>query len=187
MDGRLQIQQAGIHRRNKVANDLDYVLQQIRQKPGFGTFLRAESELYLLSAAQEGPIVVLNATNLRSDAILLTKTQVTIKREMLEWLWKAAVQPVLRKLGFYPKLVHPLPRMWWIGVGVIAFRHTHPTIRALQYSRSRQQYKQNYSMLIATMPTTPGASPLSGVSKEADKIKHSLQTFVRWISLKAKR
>ncbi|KAF8418367.1 CHAT domain-containing protein [Terfezia claveryi] len=226
MDGRLQIQQAGIHRRNKVANDLDYVLQQIRQKPGFGTFLRAESELYLLSAAQEGPIVVLNATNLRSDAILLTKTQVTsialpdltqartmkyfgksgatddneVKREMLEWLWKAAVQPVLRKLGFYPKLVHPLPRMWWIGVGVLAQAPIHAaakftkgtvkvkmttlqycipsytsTIRALQYSRSRQQYKQNYSMLIATMPTTPGASPLSGVSKEADKIKHSLQ------------
>jgi len=31
----------------------------------------------LLSAAQEGPIVVLNATELRSDAVLLTKEQVT--------------------------------------------------------------------------------------------------------------
>jgi len=154
---RLQIQQDAIRRRNRVAKDLEDILQQIRQKPGFQTFLRAESEEYLLSAAQEGPIVVLNATQLRSDAILLTNEQVMSiplprlshtsiikhlgtgtcrgcgimhdykvkkelmelttddngsKRELLEWLWRAAVQPVLQELGFYPKAVDPLPHIW---------------------------------------------------------------------------
>ena len=37
----------------------------------------ADFEEYLSSAAQEGPAVVLNTTELRSDAILLTKEQMT--------------------------------------------------------------------------------------------------------------
>ena len=230
IDKQLQIlvQQDATRRRNRVAKDLDDILQQIRQEPGFQTFLRAESEEYFLSAAQEGPIVVLNATKLRTDAILLTKVQVTSiplpelshesvvkhldssrptddnkgRREMLEWLWEAALQPVLRELGFYPKAADPLPRIWWIGVGLMAGAPIHAaakftrgainckkttlqyclpsftsTIRALQYSRSRKQYQQYTSMLVVTMPSTPGESSLSGVTKEADEIKHSLQNF----------
>ena len=229
----LPIQQAAIRRRIKAATDLDDILHQIRQKPGFQAFMRTESEGDLLSAAQEGPIVVLNVTKLRSDAILLTTERVTsialpdlvhtrvayyfgkcgrcrgcrtmddsdVKRDMLEWLWKAAVHPILRELGFYPKVVDPLPRIWWIGVGLMARAPIHAaakftkgaikvkmttlqyclpsytsTIRALQYSRSRQQYHQNASMLIVSMPTTPGAGPL-GATKEADEIKHSLAGF----------
>jgi len=243
---RLQIQQVAIRTRSKIAKDLDDILQQIRQKPGFQTFLRAESEEYFLSAAQEGPIVLLNVTELRSDAILLTKEQVRsiplpqlshasmlkhlgtgacgscgtmhdnkvreeflelttddneAKGGLLEWLWKAAVQPVLRELGFYPKAVEPLPRIWWIGVGLMARAPIHAaakftkgtakvkttslqyclpsytsTIRALQYSRGRsRQCQQSESMLIVTMPTTPGAGPLPGVTTEADDIKHSLR------------
>jgi len=72
----LRDQLASLQRRNKVAQDLDNILLQIRQKPGSDNFLRAESEAYLLSAAQEGTIVVLNATELRSDAILVTTAEV---------------------------------------------------------------------------------------------------------------
>ena len=146
---RLQAQQVAIRRTTKVVEDLDNILVQMRQKPGFINFLRAESEAYLLSAAQEGPIIVLNVTELRSDAILVMKTRVkTIalprlshaemakhcssstddneaKREFLKWLWKAAVHFLLRELGFYPKQVHPLPRIWWIGVGLMAKAPIH--------------------------------------------------------------
>lgn len=111
MDYRRQRQQAAIRRRKKVAKDLDDILHRIWQQSGFQSFLRAESEEYFLSAAQEGPIVLLSATKLRSDAILLTKQHVTslplpklshalvveylgtnaddneVKRELLEWLW----------------------------------------------------------------------------------------------------
>jgi len=232
LDQRLWSQQGVIRRRNKVAQDLDNILMQIRQNPGFENFLRAESEAYLLSAAREGPIVVLNVTELRSDAILVTKAEVKSislpdlshasmsnycgisignnedMRELLEWLWMGAVQPVLRELGFYPRpkgvggqpQVEPLPRIWWIGVGLMAKAPIHAatkfrkgrvhtttlqycvpsytsTIRALQYSRSRRlQPQQNLSMLLVTMPTTPGAGSLSGVAKEADGIKHNFST-----------
>jgi len=50
------------------------------------------------------------------------------------------------------------------------------TIRALQYSRSGQS-RQNKPTLIVTMPTTPGAGSLPGVTREAGKIKHSLRNF----------
>jgi len=118
-----------------------------------------------------------------------------VKREWLECLWKGAVLPVLRELGLYPTKVDPLPRIWWIGVGLMAraplhaaakFKNGHvqmttlhyclpsytSTIRALQYSRSRQ-CRQDASMLIVTMPTIPGATALSA-AKEADAIKYSL-------------
>ncbi|RPB20526.1 hypothetical protein L211DRAFT_893267 [Terfezia boudieri ATCC MYA-4762] len=64
-DKLLQIlaQQALIERKNKAAQDLDDILSQTRQKPRFKNFLREESEEYFLSAAQEGPIVVLNVTS----------------------------------------------------------------------------------------------------------------------------
>jgi len=75
MSERLKAQQSTIRRRIKVAQDIDNILLQLRQKPGFEHFLRADSEPYLLSAAQEGPIVVLNVTELRSDAILVTKAE----------------------------------------------------------------------------------------------------------------
>lgn len=222
-------QRSAVNRRNMVAGDLDRVLLQIREKPGFENFLCADSEEYLVSAAQEGPIAILNVTQLRSDAILVTKTGVTsielfdlsydsmntycgtiastldneLRREFLEWLWRGAVQPVLRLLGFYvnprPKESDPLPRIWWIGVGQMAkapihaaakfkkhqVRHTTlhycipsytSTIRALQYSRSRKsQCQQNPSALIVTMPTTPGKGSLSGVTAEAAVIKFSLR------------
>ena len=135
--------------RNKVAQDLDNLLLEIRQKPGFESFLLAESEDYFLSAAQDGPTVVLSVTQLRSDAILVTKAGVSsialpnlshasmtkycdtptygneVQREYLEWLWKGAVQPVLRELGIYPKKVDPLPRIWWIGAGLMATAPVH--------------------------------------------------------------
>jgi len=52
------------------------------------------------------------------------------------------------------------------------------TIRALQYLRSRvSQCRQNPSILIVDMPTTPGASSLSGVTIEAGEIEYSLWNF----------
>ena len=145
----LDAQQSAIRRRNKVVHDLDNILVQIRQQPGLQNFLRAESEEYLLAAAHQGPIVVLNVSELRSDAILVTHAGVRsialpdfshastttycistdsnkVMRELLEWLWQGAVRPVLRELGFYPRHKEAeLPRIWFIGVGLIAKAPLH--------------------------------------------------------------
>jgi len=46
---------------------------QIQQKSGFGNLLIGELEEYVLLAARAEKIVVLNVTELRSDATLVTK------------------------------------------------------------------------------------------------------------------
>ena len=98
---------------------------------------------------------MLNVTRLRSDAILVTKREIRsialpqpslsfleehnylftspthatddnkVKRKLLDFLWKDIVQPVLQELGFYPKKAHPLPRVWWIGVGIMTNAAIH--------------------------------------------------------------
>jgi len=94
---------------------------------------------------------------------------------MLEWLWKAAVQLVLWQLGFYPTEVDPLPRIWWIGVGILAQLPIHAAaiftkgtvkvkMTTLQSCTSTTRTLQ-YSWIIA-VPTTPVASPLSSINKE---------------------
>ena len=60
----------------------------------------------------------------------------TLHRKFLEWLWKAAVQPVLQELGFYPDKVDPLPRIWWIGVGLMAKAPIHA---AAKFKKGRIQ------------------------------------------------
>jgi len=65
-----------------------------------------------------------------------------VMRGLLEWLWKSAVLPVLRKFGFHPHKANPLPRVWWIGVGLMAkapvhaatkFKRDCPHITIVQY------------------------------------------------------
>ena len=52
------------------------------------------------------------------------------------------------------------------------------TIRALKYTRSRQlQSRETPPMLIVTMPTTPGASSLTGVTEESDGIGEDFTTI----------
>ena len=50
----------------------DQVLIQIRRLPGFGGFMRPPPITKLQQAATEGPIVLLNVSRYRSDALLLT-------------------------------------------------------------------------------------------------------------------
>ena len=175
----LQAQKSTIGRSNKVAHDLDTILLKIRQNPGFENFLRADSEAYLLSAAEEGPIVVLNVTKLRSDAILVTKAKVRsiilpqlshdsmvkycstttddteVMRELLEWLWRAAVQPVLSELGLYPHKA--LPRIWWIGVGLMANAPIHA---AAKFKKGRVQ-KTSLQYCLLSYTSTIRYIPLS--------------------------
>lgn len=88
-----------------------------------------------------------------------------------------------------------LPRIWWIGVGIASFLPFHaagdhspgstentfsraissytPTIKALGYARERTSRLSNQisKLLIVTMPTTPGKSPLPRVMEETAEVQ----------------
>jgi hypothetical protein len=113
----------------------------------------------------------------------------------LSWLWTNCVELVLRELEASGNMSAELARVWWIGSGIASSFPLHaaqtdskscldhvissytPTIKALGYSRSQtpSMTKPNAggkaSILVVTMPTTPGQPPLKGAKCEAYAIQ----------------
>jgi hypothetical protein len=118
--------------------------QQIREPH------QAVFQALLLEAASEGPLVVLNASRIRCEAIIITSERikpvplpkasnqdlcnwVTIigtsgiehssrLQECLAWLWEVIASPVLDVLDFKqtPTNDSPWPRLWWIPTGLLS-------------------------------------------------------------------
>lgn len=137
--------------RHRLAAELDDVLRHIRACSGFATFGLPPSLEELLAEAAHGPVVTLNISRYRSDAILLTRhgvsscplprlghdtvldrvdvfyralaeatapdgdriaAQQTLRRT-LEWLWEAAVEPVLSALAAMGEAVPRTAEVPW--------------------------------------------------------------------------
>lgn len=132
----------------------------------------------------------------------------------LSWLWDVCVDPILKELGTRDTTANHSPRVWWIGAGVASTMPFHaagshsinctentlsravssyiPSIKALGFARARASSTKNTegSMLIVTMPTTPGqitggdsiCDDLPGVLREKEEIMNvvpaTLQTEI---------
>ncbi|KDN67105.1 putative TPR domain-containing protein [Colletotrichum sublineola] len=123
--------------RYKASRDMAVLLAQIREKPGFERFLLPATEAEILGAAKFGPIVMLNVSSHRCDALIIEPSRARVLElqglsqeaiverasncgsiETLEWLWDVVVGPVLEALGFND--IPPAdcwPRVWWIPTG----------------------------------------------------------------------
>ncbi|KAF9772715.1 hypothetical protein IL306_009564 [Fusarium sp. DS 682] len=133
-------QQARATRRYDAGNKLDELIAEIQRQPGFEDFLAAPSEAELRAAARCGPIVVVNTSEYRCDAILVEQHQIRSvqlpkdmekrarncdlgKTETLEWLWDAVAHPILDALGFthrHNPSLEKWPRIWWVATGTMA-------------------------------------------------------------------
>jgi tetratricopeptide (TPR) repeat protein len=128
--------------------------------------------------------------------------------DFLEWLWVYCVKPVLDKLRT-DRLVSfdPLPRIWWIGTGLASgfpfhaagsyedrnsddntLSHCIPSyitgIKSLRHARNsatqvERGIQNEASLLLVTMPTTPGQNALPGVSREATAVQGVFQRTER--------
>lgn len=119
---------------------LGQILGQIRESPGFEDFLMAPSPSRMQEAAELGPIVVINVSTLRCDAIIVEQHQIRYvllpslsEREIgeraqtslggtqtLEWLWDVVAHPILISLGFTkPPVNTEWPHIWWIPTGAL--------------------------------------------------------------------
>jgi hypothetical protein len=67
-----------IERRRKLAENVDKIVAEIRSRPGLERFLLPIPVDDLLSAAAEGPVVLINVTSIRSDALILTSGGVRV-------------------------------------------------------------------------------------------------------------
>ena len=128
--------------------ELGKAIADIRQQPGFEDFLTIPSEEAMLAAASAGPVVVINLSNLRCDAIIveperiralplpqlrlhdafeMLRKHVPGSSEVLEWLWDVVTQPILTALGFdrRPEAGADAPHIWWIPTGVLTSLPIH--------------------------------------------------------------
>lgn len=141
LDGPKTSTQIPVDQRNRAAQKIETVIQTIRKLPGFDRFLLAPSEDELKTAADYGPIVIINVSDYRCDALIIEKSRLRAlplprlhsndlrnrkkenlaDTEILRWLWDTIAQPVLDALGFgQAPLVGCLPRIWWVPTGLLA-------------------------------------------------------------------
>ncbi|KAH7009354.1 CHAT domain-containing protein [Microdochium trichocladiopsis] len=124
-------------RRRDAGPQLAALLETIRSKSGFERFLLSASEADMLEAARHGPIVVLNVSSYRCDALVIEQSGIRLlelphlSREALNdhvrelrtldtlgWLWDAIVCPILNALGFTgPPSDSQWPQVWWVPTG----------------------------------------------------------------------
>ncbi|KAK8115636.1 hypothetical protein PG984_012138 [Apiospora sp. TS-2023a] len=125
------------NQRREAADKLDTVIKKIRDCPGFERFLRCPSEDEICNAADYGPIVVINTSIHRCDAIIIEQLGIRViplqplgndikkwdaeSLETLQILWKKIVQSVLDALGFtQPPSNGQWPHVWWVPTGPLA-------------------------------------------------------------------
>ncbi|KAB5536166.1 CHAT domain-containing protein [Coniochaeta sp. 2T2.1] len=129
--------EVGGSQRRKVDEELSGLLKTIRSELGFERFLLSASEVDMLRAARPGPIVVLNVSSYRCDALIVEQSGIRSLElphlsqeaidnriadlgslDTLSWLWDAIVRPVLEALGLTaPPSSTPWRHMWWVPTG----------------------------------------------------------------------
>lgn len=191
-----------LRRRREGADKMTDLIAEIRNSPGHEGFQLPLSPTRLMSMAKDGAIVTISSSAFRSDAIIITSTEITSiplpklsfsdlqarmgggaigklssgtlrtyasrnnkLRELLLWLWEAAVWPVLQQLQFTAQSgsgATDLPHIWWIGTGLLGAAPFHaagdyspnsdplqntmsyavssytPTIKSLSYAREKE-------------------------------------------------
>ncbi|KAL4751015.1 CHAT domain-containing protein, partial [Aspergillus terricola var. indicus] len=131
--------EAQARQRAEASKEYDKLIVDIRKQPGFDNFLQAPSEKEMQHAAQKGPIIIINISQYRCDAILVEQDKIhvlplpnlsseTIEEKakwgnlespgVLEWLWDSTMGPILQALGFTQSPSDcNWPHVWWIPTG----------------------------------------------------------------------
>ncbi|KAM5342911.1 hypothetical protein ACJ41O_013877 [Fusarium nematophilum] len=124
-------------RRHEASKQMLLLLKKIRSQPAFERFLLPPSEAEMREAAAQGPVVIVNVSSHRCDALIVEQSGIRMLKlprlsrqdihnrardlhslETLSWLWDAVVSPVLAALGFRkPPSGDCWPHMWWIPTG----------------------------------------------------------------------
>jgi len=141
--------------RAELARQRDALIQQIRARPDLENLVTAPPFSRLAAAAARGPVIILNISAYRCDALIVTSgtvqlvplselsaSSVTEQTEallaaadnaaqgltpVLEWIWDRIVSPVFSQLGITgaPESGQQTPHIWWCPTGLAAFLPLH--------------------------------------------------------------
>ena len=141
--GRVETYALRLQRRHEAENRLNRLIMIIRAQLGFHYFLLPPTAHDMMAAASPDPIIVINASYFRCDAIIVEKDRLSVvtlphldrekvrekarpgslaslhhRSSMLEWLWDAVTYPILEALGYtHLEPGSNLPHVWWIATG----------------------------------------------------------------------
>jgi tetratricopeptide (TPR) repeat protein len=167
--------QRQVNQRYNAGQKLEETIRTIQALPEFDRFLLAPLEDGIKSAAEYGPIVVINISKYRCDALIIENSQLRSLRlsrlhisdirdfmienlaapKILEWLWETVAQPVLDTLGFsQPPADDCWPHIWWIPTGPLskfpihaAGRHTNGSAQTV-LDRVMSSYSSSIKAII---------------------------------------
>ncbi|CAH0054451.1 unnamed protein product [Clonostachys solani] len=166
--------------RHDIGRKLNSVINEIRKLPGCDRFLLPPSEDQLKSAAINGPVVIINAMYLRTDALIIQRdefislelpvlysdikkfaTNPEIDRQTLEWLWDGIASPILESLGYSDiPTGSTWPRICWILTGPLstlpmhAAGHHYPGSTNTVIDRVISSYSSSVRALIQSRQNT---------------------------------
>ncbi|KAF4442531.1 TPR domain-containing [Fusarium acutatum] len=146
----------GTDRRHQAVNRMSVLLGEIRSCAEFEHFLLPPSEANLRAAAARGPIVILNVSRHRSDALIVEQAALEVVQlpqlspkkilaqaphvrsvETLHWLWTAVAEPVLDALGYSKApATDSWPHIWWIPTGMLSGFPIHAAGRHFECNSS---------------------------------------------------
>ena len=130
--------------RFNASRKVEEIIETIRDQPGFSRFLLAPLENDLMVAANSGPIIVVTASRVRCDAIIIRANKITVLPlpdlqlndihdrtkalnsrsldvDILEWLWETIAMPVLEELEYKTAPTgDEWPRLWWVPTGSLS-------------------------------------------------------------------
>jgi tetratricopeptide (TPR) repeat protein len=128
----------------KADGEFNVILDEVRGKSGFETFLLPPTEAELMAAATPDPIIVINVSFYRCDAFIIESTGIrtielpdlsqsklrawasfpSARSELasrLEWLWDALCRPCLNALDLKsPILDENWSHIWWIPTDALS-------------------------------------------------------------------
>ncbi|KUL81328.1 hypothetical protein ZTR_10034 [Talaromyces verruculosus] len=133
--------QSQADQRHRADAEFDKLIAEIRDKQGFENFLGAPNLEEMQAAAASGPIIVVNVSAYRCDAILVESHQIMVlclpklhqneieaktvnadlgSPEVLQWLWDVVTEPILNVLGYTDRpSCDRWPHIWWIPTGLL--------------------------------------------------------------------
>ncbi|CAG2009638.1 unnamed protein product [Fusarium graminearum] len=135
-----------LNKRHSAATELDELIVEIRKLPGFDDLWTAPTEAEIFEAAKYGPVVVINISDGRCDAIIINKDQMRSlalrnitndlhqfarkgdfgSSKILEWMWDNITKPILDALGYSrPPGEGAWPHVWWIPTDLLTLFPLH--------------------------------------------------------------
>ncbi|KAF5877804.1 putative tpr domain containing protein [Botrytis fragariae] len=131
--------------RRQANQEFDRLLQEIRRQPDFHDFLKPPSQIEIQKVALEGPVIYINVSRCRSDALIIENDSIRsfhlprldidylgsqreklymskfLDQILLQELWDRVTFPVLEALELQKNQVKVFrQRVWWIPTGVLS-------------------------------------------------------------------